>query len=278
MRKVCQRSSLVAVLVGVLGTLQLVQAETAQAESGIVGIVISTTGAVYAEGPEGPRSLECGTPIRKGERVITPNDASVGFMSADVYVQLDGDTDVAVDRSASGAPLFTVTAGRARVVDTREAGDALVIRAPGSTASGVGTDTEVAVAGDRTEYCEGGAELGVEAGGEVLTAQSGECLTFGSGAAPTTSSKVAGGLPLGGAGCVAMSIVDHFTPEVAALPLTISLAPIDPNRRLIGPCDDPGSGCSRSFPPLGIVPVIIDQPTIIEQVPVPILGPSRSRN
>ncbi len=264
MRKVCERIALFAVLVGVLGTLP---AQRAAAET--VGSVISTSGQAYAEGPAGRRPLECGTPIEAGERVVTPEGALVGLLAGDVYVQLDGGTNLGIDRGADGTPSFDLTSGRARILDTREGGAPLVVKTPGATASGAGTDTEIAIGDTGTEFCEDSGNLELQPStGSSLIAGAGQCVTLAADGSATASQKTAEAIKLAGAdACFDVAIVDHFTPGVAApSAATISLAPIDPDRRIFGPCDDPGSGCTRFIPPP-------PGGEIMEQPPGPVCAP-----
>lgn len=266
MRNVCGQYALVAVLVGVLGTLS---SQRAAAET--VGSVISTSGGAYAEGPAGRRSLECGTPIESGERVVTPDGARVGMLAADIYLQLDSGSDVGVEVGAEGAASFDLRSGQIRIVDTREGGTALVVGTPGGNARGAGIDTEIRIAADTTQFCEAAAELDLRSdSGSNATAQPGHCVTLAADGSLAASARGGDEIDLAGAqGCFDVAVLDHFTPGVAAASATtISLAPIDPDRTLFGPCDEPGSGCGRrlSFmpePPGG---------EIIEQPPVPPTG------
>jgi len=61
---------------------------------------------------------------------------------------------------------------------------------------------------------------------------------------------------------VDVAIASHFTPEVAAPPATIGLAPIDPRRPLFGICAGPGGNCTQGS--TGAI--------IVEQPPGPICG------
>ena len=269
MRKVCERIALLAVLVGVLGTLP-----SQQAAAETVGSVISTTGEAYAEGADSRRPLECGTPIEFGERIVTPPGARAGLSAGDVYLQLDGGTDVAIVRAADGTLSFDLRSGSVRILDARDGGAALVVKTAAATATGTGIDAEVRIGDAGTTFCESAASLDVQGGGATTTAPTGQCVTIAADGSATTSPKSGDEIALAGAdGCFDVAVVDHFTPDVAlaGAPSTISLAPIDPDRTLFSPCDDPGSGCGRD---LRLLPM--PEPPggeIMEQPPNPVCVP-----
>jgi hypothetical protein len=265
MRKVCERIALVVVLVGVLGTLPF------QAVAETVGSVISTTGEAYAEGPSGQRPLECATPVELGETLVTPDGARAALLAGDVYLQLDGGSAVAIRRGADGAPAFDVLRGRVRILDTRESGPALAAKTAGALASGTGTDTEIRIDTGGAQFCESAASLALQTGsGASATLASGQCVTVSPDGSTANSDKPAEEIKLAGAeGCFDVALVDHFTPGVSAPAApTISLAPIDPDRSPLDPCDTPGSGCGR------IVSFIPPPPggEIMEQPPEPPTG------
>ena len=256
MRSVFERSALAAVLGGVLCTLPLLPAG---AET--TGAVISTTGSAYAEGAGGNRSLGCGAPVREGERIVTEAGARMALLAGDVYVQIDQAANLGIGRTAAGAPSIEIASGRVRLVDTRSAGGSpFEIRTPHSQAGGLGTDTEVVVSAARTELCEEAADLDVTAheGNTSLVARAGQCVTVRSGESPSTAAKGEAKIALAGAeGCIEVAAVDHFTPDVAAPPPTIGLAPIDPDRTL-HLCSDPGPGCMK-IPAVGAGNIIIEK-------------------
>jgi hypothetical protein len=263
MRSVFERIALAAVLGGVLGMLPLLPASAE-----ITGAVISTTGSAYAEGAGGKRSLGCRAQVREGERILTEAGARLALVAGDVYVQIDRAANLGIGRNAAGAPSIEIASGRVRLIDTRSAGGSpFEIRTPHSQASGLGTDTEVVVSGARTELCEGAADLDVTAreGNASLVARAGQCVTVSSGDSPSTAVKGEATIALAGAeGCIKVAAVNHFTPDVAAPPPTIGLAPIDPDRTF-DLCSDPGAGCIE-------MPTFRDPAIIIEIDPEPICG------
>jgi hypothetical protein len=234
-----ERIALVAVLGGVLGMLPLLPAG---AET--MGSVVSTAGDAFVEGADGRRPLDCGAAVGAGERIVTAAGARLALVAGDVYLQMSPGAGAAVGRTAAGAPSIEISSGQVRLVDMRPAGaPPLVIATPHSQASGFGTDTEVTVSGAGSELCEAAADLEVTAleGDASIVARRGECVTLGSGAAPSTAPKGAPRIALAGAeGCIEVAAVDHFTPGVAAPPPTIGLAPLDPDRRVYGPCEELG--------------------------------------
>jgi hypothetical protein len=252
-----ERIALAAVLGGVLGMLPLLPASAE-----ITGAVISTTGSAYAEGAGGKRSLGCRAQVREGERILTEAGARLALVAGDVYVQIDRAANLVISRTAAGAPSIEIASGRVRLIDTRSAGGSpFEIRTPHSQASGLGTDTEVVVSGAQTELCEGAADLDVTTreGNASLVARAGQCVTVGSGESPSTAAKGAATIALAGAeGCIQVAAVDHFTPDVAAPPPTIGLAPIDPDRTF-DLCSDPGAGC-MGMPTGGAGNIIIEPP------------------
>jgi hypothetical protein len=250
MRSVIERIVLGAVLVGVLGTLPLLSAGAETAAE-----VLSATGTAFAEGAEGQRSLSCQGLVGEGERIVTNQGSRVGLMAGDLYVQVEPGTSVTLGRTAAGAPSLEITSGRVRVVDTRAGeGPEFEIRTPDSRAVGRGNDTEVTVSQRGTELCEAAADLKVtkQDGSGSLAARPGQCVTAHGGealaAAPRGESRIA----LSGAeGCIEVAAVDHFLPSVAAAPPpTIGLAPMDPERRTYGPCDN---GSCTGFSPGSIL-------------------------
>jgi hypothetical protein len=265
--EVCERTALVAVLVGVLGTLST---HPAAAES--VGAVMSTSGDAYAVSDTGRRPLECGSPIQPGERIVTQSGARVGFLASDTYVQLGAGSDVTVDRTAGGSAALAFSAGEARVIDTRESGSPLEISSPHATSKGLGSDTEISVSASGTQLCEGSATIDIRAtNGSETQATAGQCVTIDPAGAQTSSAKGDSKLPaVGAAGCIDVAVVDHFTPGVAAPAATIGLAPFDPDRRTFNPCDNVGGPCGP-----GAFPTGLNGPRggVIEQPPMPPTDP-----
>ena len=247
MRSVIERTVLGAVLGGVLGTLPLFSAGAEPAAE-----VLSVQGSVLAEGAEGRRSLGCEGLVSDGERIVTDEDSRTGLLVGDVYVQVDHASSLIVRRTEAGAPMLEVTSGRVRVVDTSDGGrSVLEIRTPDCRAEGLGNDTEVTVSHQGTELCEGAADLDVSGrdGNGSLVARPGHCVTARGSEPLATAPRGESRIALSGAdGCIKVAVVGLFLPGVAAAPPpTIGLAPLDPDRRTYGPCDEPGS-CMRVNP------------------------------
>jgi hypothetical protein len=244
MRSVIERIVLGVVLGGVLGALPLFSASAAE--------VLSTTGDAFVEGAEGRQPLQCNGLLRDGERIVTGEGSRAGLQVGEVYVQLDQGTSVIIRRTEGGAASLEIVSGRVRLVDTAIGeGPLFEILTPNSRAAGRGFDTEVVVSQQGTEFCEAAADLDVALrdGSGSLLARPGQCVTARGGEPLATAPGGERQIALSGAeGCIEVAVVGHFLPDVAAPPPTIGLAPLDPDRRTYGPCDDPGSGCMRIQP------------------------------
>jgi len=247
MRSVIERIVLGVVLGGVLGALPLY---SASAET--VAEVLSATDGAFVEAAEGRQPLQCDGLLRDGERIVTGEGSRAGLQVGEVYVQLDQGTSVIIRRTEAGAPSLEILSGRVRLVDTGiEEGSLFEILTPDSRAAGRGIDTEVVVSQQGTEFCEAAADLDVALrdGSGSLLARPGQCVTARGGEPLATAPRGESQIALSGAeGCIEVAVVGHFLPDVAAPPPTIGLAPLDPDRRTYGPCNDPGSGCMRIQP------------------------------
>lgn len=158
----------------------------AQAQN-VVGEVASVSGVAVAQAPGGEeRTLGCGDPIYRGDRITTGEDSSVGITSGDFWTGLGGETEATFDQTAAGAPRLSVAKGQLRVIDAGAAAAAAAAPAalytPGLVAMDAGTDTEALVFGEKVGtvamICGWDDALAVDAAGTAtgsLVTDPGEC-------------------------------------------------------------------------------------------------------
>jgi hypothetical protein len=216
----------------------------------VVGQVVAVTGAVHAQSPGGePHALACDDPVRACETLTTQGGGRVAVLVGDVYAQVGERSRLRVD---SGDPSFFLFAGRARVVDTRPAGDAPAFRiaTPQLAASAKGGDAEVFAEIVGTEavsrVCSHGDGLTVAQGAHAVQAQNGSCVEV-RGDSPRTFAAAAPTLGLEDLGECRFELAglsDRFHPTDVAAPPGPEPPPLDPPDDVDrDPCDDPGSGC-----------------------------------
>lgn len=207
------------------------------------GEVLSARGEAHVQGPEGRRSLDCGEPIREGERVVTGSGGDAALGVGDLYVQVGPG---AVLRLGPQGELL-VERGLVRVVDLGEGGGdaAARVRTPHAVVRGSGVDAEIRVEASRSEVCEGLGRLRVgrvDASGSTRV-EAGQCgIVEPTGI--TVQPRGAERLALSGAeGCVDVAIATHFQPtDVAAPPPSLDLFPLDPDKRTFNACEANGCG------------------------------------
>src|SRR5262245_54348085 len=64
-------------------------------------------------------TLALGDSIVAGSVVRTGADSRIGFLASQIYVQLDPQSALKLERDASGHVRMALTEGRARIIDTR---------------------------------------------------------------------------------------------------------------------------------------------------------------
>ena len=200
-------------------------------------------------------TLALGDSIVAGSIVRTGADGRVGFLASQIYVQLDPQSALQLERDASGHVKMALTEGRARIIDTRSnlvPADLAVVDA---TAAVAGGDAEFYIlnekAGRYAMFCEWSGPLQVTRDPKSLTAGPNQCVL----AKPHEPLYGANGhdhqiplLPLPYDAVFVDPAADHFdTTDVAAGPTGLGFTdPIAPPERQRDPCDVPGSGC-RTF-------------------------------
>ena len=210
-------------------------------------------------------SLAVGDSIVAGALIRTGADGRVGILASQIYVQLDPQSVLELDRDASGHVRMALREGRARIVDTRAnpiPADLTVIDA---TAAVAGGDAEFYVlnekAGRYAMFCEWSGPLAVSRDPKSLTAGPNQCVL----AKPHEPLYAAQGhdhqiplLPLPYDAVFSDPASDHFdTTDVAAGPPGLGFGdPISPPERQRDPCDVPGSGCAIAKS----APVVIEPP------------------
>lgn len=198
-------------------------------------------------------SLAVGDPIVAGSLIRTGADSKVGILASDIYVQLDPQTAVLLERDASGHTKMTLQEGRARIIDTRGGGNPGALRIDNADSVIAGGDAEVYVlnekAGRYAMFCNWTGPVQVTRDPKSLSVDPGNCVL----AKPHEPLYAAKGhdhqiplLPLPYDAVLFDAPANHFdTTDVAAGPPGVGfgdpVAPIDMQR---DPCDVPGSGCA----------------------------------
>lgn len=211
-------------------------------------------------------ALALGDPIAAGSVVRTGADSRIGFLASQIYVQLDPQSALRLERDASGRVKMALTDGRARIIDTRQNPAPADLSAVDATAAVAGGDAEVYIlnekAGRYAMFCEWSGPLAVTRDPKSVTAGPNECV-LSKEHEPLYAAKGHDHqiplLPLPYDAVFADPASDHFdTTDVAAGPPGLGFTdPIAPPERQRDPCDVPGSGC-RTF--ATGAPVVIEPP------------------
>jgi hypothetical protein len=237
--------SLRAVL-GILAAVALAGAARADAPA---AEVVALQGHATADAA----NLAIGDSIVAGSVLHTGADSRVGILASNIYVQLDPQTALLLERDTSGHVRFTLQNGRARIIDTRGAGappGALQIDNADSVIAG--GDSEVYVlnekAGRYAMFCNWTGPVKVTRDPKSLGADPGNCVL----AKPHEPLYAAKGhdhqiplLPLPYDAVLFDAPANHFdTTDVAAGPPGLGFGdPVTPLGLQRDPCDTPGSGC-----------------------------------
>ncbi len=198
--------------------------------------------------------LSLGDPIAAGSTIRTGTDGKVGILANDVYVQLDPQTVVLLERDSNDRVKLSLQEGRARIIDTRGGGTPGALRIDDSTAVIAGGDSEVYVlnekAGRYAMFCNWTGPVQVTRDPKSLNADPGNCVL----SKPREPLYAAKGhdhqiplLPLPYDAVLFDAPANHFdTTDVAAGPPGFGFGdPVNPLEINRDPCDTPGSGCSR---------------------------------
>lgn len=244
-------------LIRFVAVLAVVVAASARADSPAARVI-----ALQGSATAGERSLAVGDSIPAGSVLRTGSDSRVGILASQIYVQLDPDSALALDRDASGAMRMALESGRARVVDTRANPTPTDLSVVDATATIAGGDSEVYVlkekAGRYAMFCEWSGPLAVARDPKALTIGPNQCAL----ARPREPLYSANGhdhqiplLPLPADAVFDDPAADHFdTTDVAAGPPGMGFGdPLFPPEYQRDPCDVPGSGCAIA--PAGLIVV-----------------------
>jgi len=212
-------------------------------------------------------ALAVGDPIVAGSVIRTGSDGRVGILVSQIYVQLDPQSALKLDRDASGHVKMALGEGRARIIDTRSNPVPADLTVVDATAAVAGGDAEFYIlnekAGRYAMFCEWSGPLQVSRDPKSLTAGPNQCVL----AKPHEPLYAAKGhehqiplLPLPYDAVFADPASNHFdATDVAAGPPGLGFAnPLDPPDRQRDPCDVPGSGCQARL--TGGPPVVIEPP------------------
>jgi hypothetical protein len=205
--------------------------------------VLALEGSASASGA----SLAVGDPIASGTTIRTAAGSRVGILASQIYVQLDPDSALELQRDASGQVKMALTEGRARIVDTRTNPSAAELRVVDATASIAGGDSEYYILAEKggrfAMFCEWSGPLTVSRDPKSITAGPNQCVL----AKPREPLYAAKGhdhqIPLLPLPYDVVFAPDGFTPDVAAGPPGLAFDPLFPPDRARDPCDVPGSGC-----------------------------------
>ena len=210
-------------------------------------------------------TLAVGDSIAPGSVIRTGADSRVGILASQLYVQLDPESELTLERDASGQVRMALGEGRARIVDTRANPAPADLSVLDTTAAIAGGDSEYYIltekAGRYAMACEWTGPLTVTRDPKSLTAGPNQCIL----AKPHEPLYSAKGhdhqialLPLPYDAAFADPAANHFdTSDVAAGPPGLGFGdPISPPEYQRDPCDVPGSGCATGPAP----PIIIEPP------------------
>jgi hypothetical protein len=225
----------------------LLLAQTALADS-LVGKVAALEGHAMAN----QRELAVGDAVPAGSVIRTKESSRVGIFVGDIYVQLDPQSALLLERDENGRVKTHLQSGRARIIDTRGEGDPGAIRVDKTTAMISGGDKEVYIlsekAGRYAMFCEWTSPLAVTRDPKSLSVDPGNCVL----SKPKEPLYAAKGhdhqiplLPLPADLALNDPATDHFDlADVGAGPSPLGFGgPLDPAIRERDPCDTPGSGC-----------------------------------
>jgi hypothetical protein len=215
--------------------------------------VLALEGSATANGA----SLAVGDPIASGATIQTTSGSRVGILASQIYVQLDPESSLQLDRDASGQVQMALTEGRARVVDTRADPTAAKLKVVDTTASIAGGDSEYYILAEKggryAMFCEWSGPLTVTRDPKTVTAGPNQCVL----AKPHEPIYAAQGhdhqiplLPLP----ADVVFAPEFNPDVAAGPQGLAFDPLLPIDIARDPCDVPGSGCRISAAPIVVEP------------------------
>lgn len=243
----------------------------------VAAAAVALAGAAHADAPVArvaalqgkatadAATLAVGDPILAGSVIRTGVDSRVGVFASQIYVQLDPQSTLSIERDASGRVRMALTEGRARIVDTRENPTPADLSVVDATAAIAGGDSEFYIldekAGRYAMFCEWSGPLAVTRDPKSVTAGPNQCVL----AKPHEPLYSAQGhehqiplLPLPDDAAFADPASDHFdTTDVAAGPPGLGFGdPIFPPERQRDPCDIPGSGCAIG--PAG--PIVVEPP------------------
>jgi hypothetical protein len=198
-------------------------------------------------------TLAIGDSIVAGSVVRTGANSRIGFLASQIYVQLDPQSALKLERDASGHVKMALTEGRARIVDTRSNPVPADLEVVDANAAIAGGDAEFYIlnekAGRYAMFCEWAGPLAVTRDPKSVTAGPRECVL----AKPHEPLYAAKGhdhqiplLPLPYDAVFADPASNHFdATDVAAGPPGLGFAnPFDPPDRQRDPCDVPGTGCT----------------------------------
>lgn len=268
-------------LVGLIAAVAL--AGAARADSPAAQVV-----ALEGHATADAANLAVGDSIVAGSVIRTGADSRLGIFASDIYVQLDPQSALQLERDASGHVRMTLQSGRARIIDTRGGGAAAALRVDDASSAIAGGDSEVYIlnekAGRYAMFCDWKGPVQVTRDPKSLRADPGNCVL----SKPHEPLYAAKGhdhqiplLPLPYDAVLFDAPANHFdTTDVAAGPPALGFGdPVGPIERQRDPCDTPGSGCSSRLtviePPPdtgGCAPGVICDPGP-QQSPPPLVTP-----
>lgn len=211
--------------------------------------------ALQGEARAGSGVLAVGDSVAAGATVRTSADSRIGLLVSQIYVQLDPDSSLEIQRDASGHVKLALERGAARIVDTRANPVPAELTAAGATASVAGGDSEYYVLAEKSGrfamFCEWTGPLHVTRDSSSVNAGPEQCVL----ARPHEPLYAANGhehqiplLPLPEAAFADPASLHFDSTDVAAGPPGLGFGePILPIERQRDPCDVPGSGCSRGL-------------------------------
>jgi hypothetical protein len=206
------------------------------------GQLVSLSGdATAVDACGNARRIACGSRLFNGETVATGPGATAGVMVGDVMTLVGPDSAAKVGLTRDGTAEVSLERGSARVIDPRESGAPVHLRAGQLSAAFVGNDAEARIDGPTARLCGWEDPLLVEGSGAVRCDDS--------RASASTISVASPGTAPGATTCEArpaITTLAHLVPlppVAAGPPGTGPTLPDVQNRPPRSPCDNPGSGC-----------------------------------